>query len=377
MESPIPIVDGNVDPMGALLDEYSDTHRFHRGDIIEGVIASVNPRSILIDVGGKSDAVVHPREVERMDDVELKELKPGQDVSVYVVESDNDGTMVVSMARAAQQSDWESARKLMDKNESVELSVVDANKGGVIVRLGDLRGFVPGSQLMPNWRRFQDSGSPDRRWHPLIGKSMKLCVIEVTPERNRLIFSERNAYQRRGTKRKILQGLKPNTVEQGTVSNIVPFGVFVNVKGVDGLLHVSELSWKRVDDPHDVVQVGQALEVYILDIDLDRERLGLSLKRLVPDPWTAVDEVCQAGDVVNVTIVNLTAFGAFAALTERPELEGLIHISELDEANVKHPSEVVNVGERYDVKIISVKPEQRRIAFSLKAAQSPEPPSDS
>jgi small subunit ribosomal protein S1 len=362
--------------MGALLDEYSDTHRFHRGDIIEGVIASVNPRSILIDVGGKSDAIVHPREVERMDDVELQELKPGQDVSVYVVESDNDGTMVVSMARAAQQTDWEDAKKLMENNEAVELTVVDTNKGGVIVRLGELRGFVPGSQLMPNWRRYQDTSQPERRWRALMGKSMKLCVIEVTPERNRLIFSERNAYQRRGTKRKILEGLKPDTVETGTVSNIVPFGAFVNVKGVDGLLHVSELSWKRVDDPHDVVQVGQALEVYILDIDLDRERLGLSLKRLVPDPWTTVEEICQPGEVVNVTIVNLTTFGAFAALTERPELEGLIHISELSDENVNHPSEVVNVGEHHNVKIISVKPDQRRIAFSLKAANKPEPPTD-
>lgn len=373
MESSVPIVNGNSDPMGALLDEYTDTHRFHRGDIIEGVIASVNPRSILIDVGGKSDAVVHPREVERMNEGELEELKPGQDVSVYVVESDNDGTMVVSMARAAQQTDWEDARKLMENNDAVELSVVDTNKGGVIVRLGELRGFVPGSQLMPNWRRYQDTNQPERRWHALIGKSMKLCVIEVTPERNRLIFSERSAYQRRGTKRKILQNLKPHTVEQGTVSNIVPFGAFVNVKGVDGLLHVSELSWKRVDDPHDVIQVGQALDVYILDIDLDRERLGLSLKRLVPDPWTTVEEICKADDIVNVTIVNLTTFGAFAALTERPELEGLIHISELSEENVKHPSEVVEVGECHDVKVISVKPEQRRIAFSLKAANTPEP----
>jgi small subunit ribosomal protein S1 len=193
-------------------------------------------------------------------------------------------------------------------------------------------------------------------------------VIEVTPERNRLILSERNAYHRRGTKRAILESLDTDTVEEGVVSNIVPFGAFVNVNGVDGLLHVSELSWKRVNDPHEVVQVGQTIEVYILDIDLDKERLGLSLKRLLPDPWTTVDEVCQVGEMVEVTVVNLTSFGAFAALVERPELEGLIHISELSPDTITHPEEVVSVGDCCTVRVISVNAERRRIAFSLKSA---------
>ncbi|MGC9469517.1 MAG: 30S ribosomal protein S1 [Anaerolineae bacterium] len=367
MESPTPVVGSESNPMGTLLEEYVDTHRCHRGDIIEGVIASVNPRSILIDVGGKADAVVHAREVERMSDEDLDALQPGQNVSVYVIDGDDEGTMIVSLSRAAQQSDWDDARKLMEEDETVELTVVDTNKGGVIVRLGELRGFVPGSQLMPNWRRYQDSGNPERRWRALMGKSLKLNVIEVTPERNRLIFSERSAYQRRATKRKILESLRPGTVEKGIVSNIVPFGAFVNVKGVDGLLHVSELSWKRVNDPHEVVQVGQTIEVYILDIDLDKERLGLSLKRLADDPWETVEDICSVGDIVDVTVVNLTTFGAFAALEDRPEIEGLIHISELADENVAHPEEIVTVGTRYKVKVISIKPEQRRIAFSIKA----------
>jgi len=358
--------------MGMLLEEYADDHRFRRGDIIDGVIASINPKSILIDIGGKSDAVVHPREVEKMSSTDLSSLKPGQDVSVYVVENDNDGTMIVSLARAAQQDDWLEARRLMEKNEAVDLAVVDTNKGGVIVRLGELRGFVPGSQLMPNWRRYQDTEYPERRWRALMGKMLKLSVIEVTPERNRLIFSERGAYNRRATKRKILESLQVDSVEKGVVSNIVPFGAFVNVKGVDGLLHVSELSWKRVNDPHEILQVGQTIEIYVLDIDLDKERLGLSLKRLIPDPWSAVDEVCEVGQLVDVTIVNLTPFGAFAALVDRPELEGLIHISELSHATINHPEEVVAVGQHCTVRVISVKPDQRRIAFSLKSAAASE-----
>ncbi len=177
-----------------------------------------------------------------MSEEDLRSLRPGQDVSVYVIETDSDGTMLVSLARAAQQSDWDKAQELMESEETVDLAVVDTNKGGVIVRLGELRGFVPGSQLMPNWRRYQDTANPDRRWRALVGKVLKLNVIEVTAERNRLIFSERGAYHRRATKRKILEGLKVGTVEKGVVSNIVPFGAFVNVNGVDGLLHVSELS---------------------------------------------------------------------------------------------------------------------------------------
>ena len=374
MDSAISTFDTDSDPMGTLLDEYMDTRHWQRGEIIDGVIASVNPRSILIDIGGKSDAVVHPRELERMSDEDLQSLRPGQDVSVYVIETDSDGTMLVSLARAAQQSDWQKAQELMESGDTVDLTVVDANKGGVIVRLGELRGFVPGSQLMPNWRRLQDTANPDRRWRALIGKVLKLGVIEVTAERNRLIFSERGAYHRRATKRKILEGLTVGSVEKGIVSNIVPFGAFVNVNGVDGLLHVSELSWKRVNDPQDIVQAGQTIDVYILDIDLDKERLGLSLKRLNADPWGTVEEICGVGYLVNVTIVNVTPFGAFASLVDRPEIEGLIHISELSEHAVDHPDEVVNVGDQRTVRVISVKPDQRRIAFSLKSADPTEVP---
>jgi small subunit ribosomal protein S1 len=368
MDTATSYFDSDRNPMGSLLDEYLEEHRWHHGDIVEGVVASVAPRSILIDVGGKADAVVHPKEVERMSNQDIQDLKPGQDVSVFVIDADSDGTMTVSLARAAQQTDWEDARKLLETNDVVELEVIDTNKGGVIVRLGKLRGFVPGSHLMPNWRRHQEQSSPpEARWRALLNKKLKLTVIEVTAERNRLIFSEKHAYQRRDTKRDILAALEVGSTQRGIVSNIVPFGAFVNVNGVDGLLHVSELSWKRVNDPHEVIQVGQAVDVYVLDVDLEKERLGLSLKRLMNDPWTTVDEICAVGDLIDVEIVNLTAFGAFAAVVEHPEIEGLIHISELSYDVVEHPEQIVQVGQQCTVKVISVRPEQRRVAFSLKA----------
>jgi small subunit ribosomal protein S1 len=374
MESTAPIPNPDSDPMGKLLDQYLDTNKCQHGDIVVGVIVSVNAKSILIDIGGKCDAIVQPREVERMSYQSLKALKPGQEVRAYVLETEqDDGTVMVSLTRAAQENDWEIARTAIKSKETVNLTVIEANKGGVIVRMGKLRGFVPGSQLSPVWRSYQKNEDPEHRWDALIGKDLALTVIEVTPERNRLIFSERHTTDRKQSKRIILEALEVGTVEEGTVSNVVPFGAFVNVNGVDGLLHVSELSWRRVDNPRDFLRVGQKVKVFILDIDLDQERLGLSLKRLVPDPWSEIADSCSEGQFVEVKIVNLTTFGAFAALVEYPEIEGLIHISELSQQQIAHPSEVVNVGELHTVQIISLRAEERRIAFSLKSAQASEP----
>ena len=371
-----PVSEPNMDPMGAMLDDYMEPQGYRHGDIVEGMVVSTAPRSILIDVGGKSDAVVHPREVENMSRKELEALKPGTDVNVYVLDSDDtDGTIVVSIARAAQQNDWDKARKLMDEHEILKLDVVDVNKGGVIVRMGRLRGFVPGSLLMPNWRPREDVPNPNRRWQDLMGETLSLRIIEVTPEDNRLILSERGA-ARKASKREVLESLEVGSVHKGTVSNIVPFGAFVNVKGVDGLLHVSELSWKRVDDLEEVVHAGQELDVYVLDVNLEKERLGLSLKQLQQDPWEEIEDDFEPGQLIDVEIVNLTSFGAFAAILDKPEIEGLIHISEISDQKITHPGEVVAEGEQHTVKVISLRPERRRIAFSLKAAQDLETQED-
>lgn len=359
------------DSMALLLEQYLESHRCQRGDIVEGVVVSVNPKMILIDIGGKCDAIVAPNEVEQMTPQQLKELKPGQDIRTYVLNpADDSGTVLVSLMRADQEDDWDKAQKMLDNGDKITLPVVDANKGGVIVRLGQLRGFVPGSQLSPTWRPKQNTENPNHRWDALLGERLQLRVIEVTPSRNRLIFSERPATRQKLSKRKILEKLKIGTLEKGVVSNLVPFGAFVNVKGVDGLLHISELSWRRVAHPSEVVQPGQELKVYILDVDLDNERLGLSLKRLNPDPWADLGLVYQEGQIVEIKIVNLTSFGAFAILVERPEIEGLIHISELSSEQVEHPDAIVQLEEQYTARIISLRPDERRIAFSLKLADT-------
>ncbi len=374
MNSSTTEAESNQDMMASLLDQYMEENQYRRGDIVEGLVVNADTKSILVDIGGKSDAKVHPNEVDRMDRKRLETLKPGKPVKVYIIDDGGaTGQALVSLARAAQEDDWDEARELLENGEKVSLPVVDANKGGVIVKLGRLRGFVPGSQLCPQWRPRYTPNNPDRRWEDLIDETLDLCVIEVTSDRNRLILSERKAFEGKDMKRRILDNLAVGTVETGVVSNIVSFGAFVNVKGVDGLLHISELSWRRVTNAADVVQVGQEVEVYILDIDLDSERLGLSLKRLQPDPWETVADEFHIGEVVEVEIVNLTSFGAFAALVDKPEIEGLIHVSELSDDKVERPGEVVHVGDRHYVQIISLRPEQRRIAFSLKQAEPPIP----
>jgi len=370
MNSFAPKADTNQDMMAALLDQYMDTKRCRRGDIIKGVIVSAHSKAILIDIGGKCDAAVHPHELERMSSQDLKTFESGQNVNVYVLENNDESNVVfVSLTRAAQENDWDEARVLMRDNSIVSLPVIDVNKGGVIVRLGQLRGFVPGSQLLP-WRNYHNNRQqPERQWRELLGETLNLRVIEVTSERNRLILSERNALNNKAAKKRVLEQLAVGSVQKGTISNIVAFGAFVNVNGVDGLLHVSEMSWRRVNNPKEIVQIGQQLDVYILDVDLDKGRLGLSLKRIKTDPWEDIIKQYEEGQTVDVKLVNLTTFGAFAALVEAPEIEGLIHVSELSNKTIAHPNEVVKVGNVHTVRIISLLPRERRIAFSLKQAQ--------
>ncbi|MBP8864162.1 MAG: S1 RNA-binding domain-containing protein [Anaerolineae bacterium] len=350
------------DPLSAMLDEYVPPPPCHRGDVVKGIIVRVDPKTILIDIGNKCDAIVHPREMELLQPADLQRFKPGQTVHVYVLDSnENEDVILVSLAKADQESDWVHAQELLESGEPVELEVVDYNKGGVIVYLGQLRGFVPASQLLPSWRALQNSEDAEHRWEALVGKKLTLKVIEVTSSRNRLIFSQRGLGGEKQRRPNILGELEIGSVQHGVVSNIVEFGAFVNIRGVDGLLHISEISWQRVNHPSQVLHVGQELDVYVLDVDLERCRLSLSLKRLTPDPWVLMGERYAEGQVIDVRIVNLVPFGAFASPVDIPEVEGLIHLSELAE-------QPVQVGTICPARILSLRPRLRRVAFSLKGA---------
>lgn len=359
---------GEVNPMEALLADSVVFRQLHSGDIVDGTIVNVSPREILVDIGYKADALVDNRELERLDKDYLASLSAGEPVVAYVLQpEDKDGNVIISLLRAQQEQDWRQADELLKSQEVFEGVVTGYNRGGVIVRVGRVRGFVPASQLSDRWHAQQDDGGdPEQRWTRLTGQNMQLKVVELDRRRNRLILSERAAMRewRKTRKDRLLSELHPGDVLKGMVTSIAPFGAFVDLGGADGLIHLSELAWHRVEHPSEVVQVGQEVEVYVLNIDEERKRIGLSLRRLTPEPWTTVSEVYTVGQVVDAVITKLTNFGAFAKIND--SIEGLIHISELADHRVAHPKEIVHEGEPVQVRIIRIDPQRRRIGLSMR-----------
>ena len=359
---------GEVNPMEALLAESMVFRQLHSGDIVDGTIVSVSPAEILVDIGYKSDAIVDNRELDRLDKEFLSGLEPGGSVVAYVLApEDKDGNVVISLLRAQQEQDWRQADELLKSQEVFEGVVTGYNRGGVIVRVGRVRGFVPASQLSDRWHAQQeDSGDPEQRWSKLTGQEMQLKVVELDRRRNRLILSERAAMRdwRKTRKDQLLSELNQGDVLTGIVTSIAQFGAFVDLGGADGLIHLSELAWHRVEHPSEIVQVGQEVQVYVLNIDEDRKRIGLSLRRLTPEPWSTIGDSFTVGQIVDATITKLTNFGAFAKIGD--SIEGLIHISELADHRVSHPKEVVHEGDQVQVRIIRIELQRRRVGLSMR-----------
>jgi small subunit ribosomal protein S1 len=359
---------GDPVSMEAWLSDSLVFRQLHPGDIVDGTIVSISPNEILADVGYKSDAIVDNRELERLDRDYLSSLAPGEPIVAYVLQpEDKDGNVVISLLRAQQEQDWRQADELLKSQEVFEGVVTGFNRGGVIVRVGRVRGFVPASQLSDRWHAQQDgSGDPEQRWARLTGQSMQLKVVELDRRRNRLILSERAAMRewRKSRKDRLLSELTAGSVLKGTVTSIAPFGAFVDLGGADGLIHLSELAWHRVEHPGEVVRVGQEVEVYVLNIDEERKRIGLSLRRLSPEPWSTVDQSYTVGQVLDATVTKLTNFGAFAKIGD--SIEGLIHISEMADHRINHPKEIVAEGDEIQVRIIRIDPQRRRVGLSMR-----------
>jgi small subunit ribosomal protein S1 len=342
------------------------------GDVRDGIIVSISPSEILVDVGAKSEGFVHQREMERMGKEYLDSLNVGDSVVVYVVRpEDRDGNVVLSIGRAQQERDWREAEALLESGEVFESAVIGFNRGGVICRVGKVRGFIPASQLVTKGEIKPDT-TEDNRYASMVGKSLWLKVVELDRKRNRLILSERLAQRerRRGRKDELLGELKKGDVRTGRISSLAKFGAFVDLGGADGLIHLSELSWSRVNHPNEVIQVGDQVQVYVLNVDRDRKRIGLSLRRLEPEPWSVVHDRYSVGQVVEGVITKLASFGAFARVDGT--LEGLIHISELANHRVTHPREVVKEGDVLNLRVIRIDPARRRMGLSLKRATEEE-----
>jgi small subunit ribosomal protein S1 len=357
--------------MTELLEETYDVKQLQRGVVLEGTIVLISEEEILIDIGAKSEGVVRGRELARLDADFVAGLKKSDPVLAYVlVPEDKNGNIVLSLAKAQLEKDWREADRLFKAKEIFEGVVAGYNKGGLIVRLGKVRGFVPMSQLVIS---AGEDLSAEERKASLVGKTIQLKIIELDRERNRLILSERAAARdlRQKQKEKLLAELDSGDIREGVVSSLCDFGAFVDLGEADGLVHLSEISWRRVAHPSEVLRVGQEVEVYVLKVDRERKRIGLSLKRLMPDPWTLVDERYKVGQLVEGTVTKLVKFGAFARLADS-DIEGLIHISELSEDHVNHPKEVVKEGEVLTLRIIRIDSARRRMGLSLKRVDAAE-----
>jgi small subunit ribosomal protein S1 len=302
-------------------------------------------------------------------------LKEGATIPVFVVNpNDHQGNLILSINRALEERDWQQAEEYRASQEVYESHVAGYNKGGLIVRFGRVRGFVPQSQISAERRVIMEGETPEERWGEMVNQTIAVKVMEVDRSRNRLILSERAATRevRESRKESLISDLAVGEVRIGRVVSLVDFGAFIDVGGAEGLVHLTELSWQHVNHPREVLKVGEEVKVEVISIDPNRKRIGLSVKRQAADPWDTIAIEYNIGQLVQGKITKLTKFGAFAQLVDAPEIEGLIHISELAEHRVNHPRDVVNEGDTLTLRVVKMDIENRRLGLSLKRVNSPE-----
>jgi small subunit ribosomal protein S1 len=348
-------------PFAKLLDDFG-AERPRRGQLMEGKILQIEEDLILMDVGSKRDAVVPRREVDKLDPEQHKNLKVGEQLPIYVLRTPiGDEQLLVSIDRGLELEDWARAQSYLSSKEILELPITGQNRGGLTVKFGQIRGFVPNSHI-PGLHRGTQAENNETMKREMIGTSMPLKVIEIDRRRNRLVLSGRKAEEEKHKQR--LQELQQGEVIRGRVVHLVEYGAFVDLGGIDGLIHISELEWHRVDHPSEVVGIGDEIEVLVKEVDVDRERISLSRKALLPSPWDSVQKKYQVGDLVEGEITNVRPFGAFVMLPEG--IEGLIHDSEMGIVGPGYPQDVVASGDPVQVQILDIDLDRKRMSLRLK-----------
>ena len=360
-----------VHPMQALLEQ-GGYDMPQRGDIREGIVLSVSPQEVIIDLGLKREGIVPGNDLARLDKDMLAELREGTTWPVYILQpSDREGNLIVSLSRAMQEKDWLDAQKMMEAGEIFETEVTGYNAGGLEVPFGKLRGFVPASHISSLPR----NATPEERKERLaayVGRTIPLKVVEVDRRRRRLIMSERAARRRwqREHRKQLLEEIQVGDVRTGVVRSLSDFGAFIDLGGADGLVHISELAWFPVAHPSEVVKVGQEVQVKVLRVDKQRERIGLSIKRVEPDPWSRVQEDYHIGELVEAVVTRVVDFGAFVRL--RTGVEGLLHVSEMADITPDHPQSLVAPGDLLLLRVLRIEPERRRVGLSLRQVSEQE-----
>ena len=335
---------------------------FNEGDLVAGKIVRIDRDEVLLDIGYKSEGVIPSKELSIRHDVHpSEEVSVGDEVEALVLQKeDKEGRLILSKKRAQYERAWGRIEKIMAEGGTIKGPVIEVVKGGLILDIG-LRGFLPASLV--ELRRVRDL-------HPYVGQELECKIIELDRNRNNVVLSRRaflEESQSEGRK-KFLESLKKGERRKGSVSSIVNFGAFVDLGGVDGLVHVSELSWRHVEHPSEVVSVGQEVEVEVLDVDMERERVSLSLKATQADPWKEFAEKHRAGQIIEGEVTKIVPFGAFVRVAEG--IEGLVHISKLSEQHVETADQVVQVGERVRVKVEDVDIARRRVSLSMRGVDA-------
>ena len=359
--SPVPVAVNDIGSTEEILAAVDETIKyFDDGDIVEGTVVKVDRDEVLLDIGYKTEGVILARELSIKHDVDPDEIvSVGDEIEALVLQKeDKEGRLLLSKKRAQYERAWGTIERIKEEDGVVTGSVIEVVKGGLILDIG-LRGFLPASLV--EMRRVRDL-------QPYVGRELEAKIIELDKNRNNVVLSRRAYLEQTQSevRTNFLQTLQKGQVRTGVVSSIVNFGAFVDLGGVDGLVHVSELSWKHIDHPSEVVEVGNEVTVEVLEVDFDRERVSLSLKKTQEDPWQAFARTHAIGQVVPGKVTKLVPFGAFVRVEDG--IEGLVHISELAQRHVEVPEQVAKVGDEVFVKVIDIDLERRRISLSLKQA---------
>jgi small subunit ribosomal protein S1 len=347
---------------GKIVPNYAATMvSFDEGDVVNGKVVRIDKDEVLVDIGYKAEGVIPSNELSIRKSVDpSEEVSLGEEVDALVLtKEDAEGRLILSKKRARFEKAWRRIEIAADSGEPVEGGVIEVVKGGLILDLG-VRGFLPASLV------------DIRRVHNLdefMGQTLECKVIELNRSRNNVVLSRRAVLEeeRKEVREQILGRLEPGQVVEGKISNIVDFGAFVDLDGIDGLIHISELSWSHVNHPSEVVAIGDTVRIKVLDIDRDRQRISLGLKQTQEDPWQRVISTHRSGDVLEGSVTKVVAFGAFVEIL--PGVEGLVHISELADHHVENPSEVVEPGTTLNVKILEIDEERRRLSLSIKRVE--------
>ncbi|MSO44851.1 MAG: 30S ribosomal protein S1 [Thermoleophilia bacterium] len=361
LETPVFTLDGPeyIEVDGKRVPNYDITiPSFSEGDVVTGRVVRIDKDEVFVDIGYKSEGIIPLHELSIRKSVNVSdEVQLGEMIAALVMQKeDQDGQLILSKKRARFEMAWKRIEAASAAGDIVEGTVIEVVKGGLILDLG-VRGFLPASLV--DIRRVQDLDE-------FMGQKLECKVIELNRSRNNVVLSRRAVleHERREVRQRILDDLAPGKVVEGTISNIVDFGAFVDLDGIDGLIHISELSWSHVNHPSEVVNVGEKVDVQVLEIDRERQRISLGLKQTQADPWQSVIETYQINDIVPGTVTKVVTFGAFVEI--HAGVEGLVHISELADHHVENPREVVNQGDGLEVRIIEIDAERRRLSLSLK-----------